>query len=456
MNSEFFSFHSGYMQPCEITTYLGDRYYGLFVDAIDERKETYFIPFTKDGNQNLTFQRWREGEKENKTTNILKKYGILLPDKNFIVGFQTGSSNPQQAVGSTGSRSGNISTKKLFIIGAGASYGFSFDEASLEMRPPLVNEIFDSKYSNIYKQYPGVVKNISRLRFEKNIEKYFQDEWELLERSTSMNGLRDQINIQFYLYRLFNVITQTNDSHESNLYDQLVRYLDHYLRDNRNERVAIVSFNYDFLLEKAIERGNKIPFRTINDYVSDEHRINIFKPHGSANWGWKIEAISPITYGVPNSANSPLFADLPSWLYYHNRTLAQIYELMLGGYRSGYGKFLINKDDIALTKPQESVYPALFLPYINKDEFMMPYKHQILMESYLSSIEEICIIGWKGSEDEFNKSLKMRLASKKIKLTVVDPNHDLVLRNLDFIQIDGKPQVFKNFDEYCRNGIIIN
>jgi len=457
----------GYMQPCEITTYLGDKHWGLFVDAIDEDKSTYFIPFTKDSLSNLTFQRWRDVENADGTTKILKKYGILIPNESFITGFSSNPVSMPTINASTGPRNGNIKVNKLFIIGAGASHGFSFQNdreyretrsltggyeevfVELPMQPPLVNDIFKEGFSDIYKKYPGVMSCISDARFYRDVEGYFQKEWELLERSTAPELLRNHINVQFYLQHLFTEITKVCDQHQYNLYDTFVRKLDHYIRSNTNERIAIISFNYDFLLERAIERRNKFEFKTINDYIDDRNRLNLFKPHGSANWGWIINQPNPITMGTPNIVNTPTFRELALWLYYHKKGLDEIYGKMIGGYVSGYGKYNINKDQISIVNQGQVNYPALFLPYTSKDEFIMPYSHQTLMDLYLRDVSEICIIGWKGNEMEFNNRLK-NLLNKPIKLTIVDPRADIVRKNLEFIQLDGKLQQYSDFSEYCR------
>jgi len=86
----------------------------------------------------------------------------------------------------------------------------------------------------------------------------------------------------------------------------------------------------------------------------------------------------------------------------------------------GKGRITINKSKIVKTTDNnpDQVFPALLIPYRDKDDFLMPADHFHHMRSYIDSMETLVIIGWKGNEDAFNKQLKR--ASNLKRLFIVD------------------------------------
>jgi len=99
-------------------------------------------------------------------------------------------------------------------------------------------------------------------------------------------------------------------------------------------------------------------------------------------------------------------------------------------------------------------YPAILLPYRDKDEFTMPPTHYYQLDHYFSYIENLFVIGWKGNEALFNKVLNQK-ATKIKKIVIVDPNSKTVVDNLKSILVSRgiKPIVYNNFDDFVRNGL---
>jgi hypothetical protein len=95
------------------------------------------------------------------------------------------------------------------------------------------------------------------------------------------------------------------------------------------------------------------------------------------------------------------------------------------------GRFTINKDLIrVIPKNQQELYfPALLLPYRDKDEMIMPYFHwEVLHNIAIPEIEELYLIGWKGSEELFNR--KLQQANRLKKIIIVNPDAETVKANL--------------------------
>ena len=97
------------------------------------------------------------------------------------------------------------------------------------------------------------------------------------------------------------------------------------------------------------------------------------------------------------------------------------------------GKYSLNKDlirRISVSDNQSLHYPALLLPYRDKDEFVMPYQMQHALTQYFNGVSELFLIGWKGNEEVFNTRLKTH-AHRLRKITIVNPKAAEVRENLE-------------------------
>jgi hypothetical protein len=72
-------------------------------------------------------------------------------------------------------------------------------------------------------------------------------------------------------------------SHGVTNYAELLARLDKW-RYQRNERVALVTFNYDTLLDEAVRWTLGLQLHSVESYIAAEE-YKLIKPHGSVNWG---------------------------------------------------------------------------------------------------------------------------------------------------------------------------
>lgn len=315
-------------------------------------------------------------------------------------------------------------------------------------RSPLVNQLFDERFRTVYQGYPAVRNLISTLRSQQNIETFFQKEWENISVSHQVDLLRNHINIQYYLCELFHCISENNRYHEANLYDALFKQLKTYLDEREskgiNERIVVVNFNYDTFIEQALERTWGLTFKNIDDYIGYDSSIDLFKPHGSCNWGW------PFVREIPSD-------NIPDWLYENKTTLDQIYFDLLGPedkmVRSGFGQNLLNKGKIQIVQNKQPFYPALFIPYVDKDDFIMPFHHFTWLQSDLEKVTDIYIIGWKGNEANFNGILKKRFGDKQVNVHIADPFHQEVQKSLIKIFPKAIWTESADFENFCEKYI---
>lgn len=171
-----------YNRLCHFTTYYGEKYYGLLVQAMDDHNRHFIIPtYHKnypDSAENI-LRRWKEEENSNSNSQVLEKYGYEITEDNVIVQCEAkelGKAKLYQNIdGSTGWRSGEVETR-LFVFGAGASFGMSYDTnfSSSKFRPPLVTQLFDERFRDIYKTYPAVLTQSASCDFRVTLSSTFK------------------------------------------------------------------------------------------------------------------------------------------------------------------------------------------------------------------------------------------------------------------------------------------
>ncbi len=309
------------------------------------------------------------------------------------------------------------SIRKLVILGAGASYDCGI--AHEEQRPPLANELFHDRYIGTGSYYQGAFQLCADLAHTKDIEAYFQKMWDRITDHYDLNALSKVINVQFYLHDLFVDISKRCINPKESNYKSLVNLMDDYTVRS-GEHVAVVNFNYDLLLEDALNKCIKYPFDSIDDYVDfHKRKVLLFKPHGSCNF---IRKLHPSIMGIlPRHYEMRSVSTLAEFLYKENRDLDYLLGKLNGEIE------LLGRDEIIRNTdtPELVTYlPQLLIPYKAKDSFVMPEKHEVWMDHFLSGIDEIVVIGWKGTEAKFQDLLQRRLNHKKVTITTVTGTDD--------------------------------
>jgi len=227
---------------------------------------------------------------------------------------------------------------------------------------------------------------------------------------------------------------------------------------NNRKHFAFVSFNQDTILENFLSKYFKRPLNFIDDFVEvNDSPFCIFKPHGSWNWGWRF----------PNKVDNRqknIFDSGASFFKLYYELLGDHVEMVdwnswglestLSDHRNG--KLTIDKSKLSICNSNKlgDFYPAILLPYRDKDEFTMPPTHYYQLKRYLSCIENLFVIGWKGNEVLFNKVLN-RSAGRIKKVIIVDPNPKTVETNLQSIldKSGVEKVIYNNFEDFIRNGL---
>jgi flagellar basal body rod protein FlgG len=65
-------------------------------------------------------------------------------------------------------------------------------------------------------------------------------------------------------------------------------------------------------------------------------------------------------------------------------------------------------------------FPQLLIPLKEKDQFILPQEHNDYLVNNLKNVNEILIIGWKGTENKFLELLKHSISNKPVNITSVN------------------------------------
>ena len=369
--------------------------------------------------------------------------------------------------------------KYMFVFGAGASANcvFGSDKKDFDddaLRPPLGTSLFDKKFKKYYEKYRGVKQSLHSLQGENvDVEELLENEWKAIFRQNNQQVLSRHINMQYYLQDILNEVSNRviDEYYGKNLYvkffDKLQKiYAASLTKPNygteTGKNFALVSFNQDTILEHFACDMFDRNINSLRDYICmDKGGFSLFKPHGSWNWGWKFP--NPTQFNGNPAA----------WLFANKKNFYELYFEILGtnidmvdwdGYGSermvnkdDLGKFTIDKGKIEIIQLGQlnNYFPAMLLPYRDKDEFTMPHIHLYKMMDYMRGTEVLVLIGWKGNEAAFNRLL-ISTASNIRKIIIVDPKADVVKKNLEELIAHRKAAeiiTYETFESFVEEGV---
>jgi hypothetical protein len=442
-----------------VFTNYGEVYPGMVVHESQYPEDTIVI-------QNSKAREYIALAQNKKDREVISRFGHIVPNRNVATIITVPSEEYQryQQPQSFTWEEGVYDRKTLFIIGAGASAfcQYQLDGTTVD-RLPLGNELFDTRYADLYGKYPGVGYSLHNLQGGgiKDIEAFFEEEWKEIFFGNK-EVMSRHINIQYYVQDLLQKksigIAMSN---QRNLYAALIDRLQKLHSRDTKRKFAFVSFNQDTVLEYFLKRYSEFRTNKLNDYIRiNEGAFSLFKPHGSWNWGWELPML-----GEGRLSSS-------QWLFENKTSYYELYFKKLGDYRAmldwnsfgpeaelnenRIGKFGVNKENLKVIHEwNENMYfPALLLPYKDKDEFTMPLGHVNNLENYLRYVETLVIIGWKGNERQFNNLLKRQGEHIK-KLIIADPAAEKVVDNLDFLRQAGAAvEIYRGgFEDFIESGL---
>jgi hypothetical protein len=263
-------------------------------------------------------------------------------------------------------------------------------------RPPLAKNLFRDRHhvlGDIVRSYPKLAHILPYLR-EPTKGRSLEQMLESLQEEGKGNpeSQREFASVRFYLCELLQRVTEewSLRTDGATNYAPLVRDVLRFC--NPGDRVCLVTFNYDMLLERVLssfEFKNKPPEAHL-----DSHPIlKLFKLHGSVGWSRLVDIpprgmrFSP--QGIIERADTMQLSD----------------------------KFVLANP----TNPHEMhnfgnpIIPAIAIPVQTKSDqdFECPITHLNYFTEMLPHVTKVLIIGWQAKEAHFLRMLRSKLPNLK-------------------------------------------
>lgn len=287
----------------------------------------------------------------------------------------------------------------MAIFGAGASY----DSAQAfpprltsggPWRPPLAKDLFidgNHEFGSIVRKYPKLTHILPYLRQPSNgrsVEEVLED---LVDQSKdNPETLRELASVRYYLCELLHNVTQRwlGETNRVTNYAALAREV---LRFNKSgEEVCLVTFNYDLLLENALDTFD-FRSRGPSGHLDSHPILKLFKLHGSVNWSRLVDVP-----GLPEGERL-----IPQTLIERADSIHITDEFVRA-----------NATEVAETSGfRKPVVPAIAIPVQNKSEqhFECPAAHLDYLAAMLPRVTKILIVGWQAKEAHFLRMLRSHL-----------------------------------------------
>jgi hypothetical protein len=314
----------------------------------------------------------------------------------------------------------------LVIFGAGASYDSSpdrppsdADNSFEDARPPIAAKLFGGRFGKIARDYPPCQPLLPRLRAVASAKDGSIEA--TLERLRDESGRyphlpRQLMALRYYLRDALRACSEpwyleTNgQTNYALLLDRVERW-----RHQHDERVVLVTFNYDTVLEFACQAV--IPgftSSTVEGYVAHPH-YTLIKLHGSIDWS---RVVSPGGLGPAEVIERA--ADLRP----------------TDDYVSGDNPRAANT----------SVMPAISIPTMSKtdSDFECPPAHRDLLWETLPKVTRALVVGWRGMEAHFMARWRAAILSQDPGLEMLfvvaqtdESAREIAVRIVSDLSLDG-------------------
>ncbi|WP_239459983.1 SIR2 family protein [Nocardioides daejeonensis] len=292
----------------------------------------------------------------------------------------------------------------MFIFGAGASFDsdpkrrFILDPHEERMqdgewRPPLATRLFEPSSREARDCALEFVRASPLLMHLRSAAAAGDDIEEVLEtyqsERQSFSALQPQLTaLRAYLSRLLTKLPDQwhEDAVGQTNYVSLLNELAPVVEQS-GQGARFVTFNYDRLLEYAIQDVYGKRFREIEDYISSPE-VHLYKPHGSVNWSQAAKLAQDLWLGEQE----------PDDVLHVLIELAANLEWLPNDYRVDDPE-----DGDPHRDSQNHTYwlPALAVPARSKATFSCPKSHLDALARDLGDVTTVVTVGWRGRERHF-------------------------------------------------------
>jgi hypothetical protein len=283
----------------------------------------------------------------------------------------------------------------LVIVGAGASYDSSPDRPAGLSTPepyrlPLADQLFDAResFKAMLRDIPRVMQIVPKLlhrlpgeSVEDVLQVYASQIPEYPDREMQLAAVR------FYIQGIIRHCEDRWYRNANQVATNLMGLVDEIERARRGrERPILVTFNYDRLIENALENRGRV-FAAIRDYILPD-TTPVIKLHGSVDWARRLERIDTARFGGT------------AW-----RIAQQISDEIHNLPKPGPIERVPGEAPSSLIDGYLAI-PAIAIPLKDKSEFECPEDHMDVLRSAVPKVTTMLMVGWRGAEEHFLRLLQ--------------------------------------------------
>lgn len=259
-------------------------------------------------------------------------------------------------------------------------------------RPPLAKDLFLDRnewFGKIVREYADALAPVLPYLRDQSGTKTVEEKLEELQAQVTdyPQRKRQLYAVKFYLCHLMTEITREWIDKTSRI-TNYAGLVDGLLRFNRDrEPILLVTFNYDLLLEDALDgfgfNRNKSP----DDYLDSHGILKVLRLHGSIAWSRTVDTQGQLLQPRELIARGESLHPTDSFISGNAST----------NFRSG--------------RPSGSIVPAIAIPVQTKTEsdFECPAGHREYLVKMLPKVTKILIVGWQAKEAHFTDMLRGKL-----------------------------------------------
>jgi len=290
----------------------------------------------------------------------------------------------------------------MVIFGAGASHDatalFPSTTDGHKDRPPVTDQLFDQArfrdsighFSACGALVTDVRETLAAAR-QKGEARSVEQVLDQIQQQAEEGSRRRQRQLMAFRYYVQEVVGSTAGRFGDLVAGQtnhqtLINRIEEWREDHSSESVCLVTFNYDTLIERALQDVLGLRFQEIKDYIG-RGGYTLLKLHGSVNW------LQPIDI----EATHPF----PAWIGGPDDQIRQQLIERAGEYEVDDGTFQVVADPKMIRVGDNFAVPAIAIPIQGKRSFVCPADYPNKFKDCLRETTKLMLVGWRGAEAHF-------------------------------------------------------
>ncbi len=287
----------------------------------------------------------------------------------------------------------------MVIFGAGASYdsmpslaaGVVRRSIEEQTRPPLASELFENRglFAAALREFPECSAIIPWLRkprgtLESELQRLQDEAQNYPARHSQLAAVRYYLQLMLWRCEQGWKNLAAGITNYASLLDMVEQW-----RHSRDESACFVTFNYDTLLEDALQVVG-VGINSISDYIAADPRYVVIKLHGSVTWYREVD--SPTDFQTQEGHHG-----------IRQQLIRRAAQLAVSN------RYVQGNPDTTAILDGKVVFPAIAIPVERKSQFECPADHLEALRSRLPKVRKVLIVGWRAMEEHFLSLLNEHL-----------------------------------------------